>query len=125
MHRWKRRDFVALLGGAAGWPLAARAQQGGKIARVGVLASDRANPVTGEGLPIFRTELHKLGFAEGQNLIIEHRRVDEGVAKAFAGANDLVAAKADDRVDLVRNNSGPRNGCSRRALHVFQDSAQV
>ena len=92
----KRREFITLLGGAtAAWPLAARAQQGGRIARVGVLASDRANPITGEGLPIFRTELHKLGFTEGQNLLIEHRRVDEGVAKAFAGANDLVAAKAD------------------------------
>ena len=91
----KRREFITLLGGVAAWPLAARAQEGGRIARVGVLASDRENPITGEGLPIFRAELHKLGFTEGQNLLIEHRRVDEGVAKAFAGANDLVAAKAD------------------------------
>ena len=90
-----RRELIAALSGAAAWPIAARAQQGGKIARVGVLASDRAKPITEEGLPIFRTELHKLGFTEGQNLLIEHRRVDEGVAKAFAGANDLVAAKAD------------------------------
>ena len=80
-------------GGA--WPLAARAQQGGKVSRVGILASNRANPVTGEGLPIFLTELHKLGFTEGQNFFVEHRSVDEGVAKAFAGADDLVAAKAD------------------------------
>ena len=65
----KRREFITLLSGAAvAWPLAARAQQGGKIARVGVLASDRANPITGEGLPIFRTELHKLGFTEGQKI---------------------------------------------------------
>ena len=91
----KRREFITLLGGAAAWPFAARGQQGGKIARVGVLASDRANPVTGEGLPILLAELHKLGFTEGQNLLVEHRRVDDGVVKAFAGANDLVAAKAD------------------------------
>src|SRR5262245_46926821 len=92
----KRREFISLLGGATvAWPLAARAQQGGRIARVGVLAGRPENPITAEGLPIFRTELHKLGFTEGQNLLIEHRRIDEGVAKAFAGANDLVAAKAD------------------------------
>ena len=92
----RRREFLGVLGGAAAaWPLAARAQQGGKIARVGVLASDRANPITGEGLPILLAELHKLGFTEGQNLLVEHRRVDDGVTKAFAGANDLVAAKAD------------------------------
>ena len=48
----KRREFITLLGGAAAWPFAARGQQDGKIARVGVLASDRANPITGEGLPI-------------------------------------------------------------------------
>jgi len=92
----RRREFIKLLGGAAAaWPVVARAQQGGKVARVGVLASDRANPITGEGLPIFLAELHKLGFTEGQNLLVEHRRVDEGVAKAFAGANELAAAKVD------------------------------
>ena len=91
----RRREFLGALSGAAVWPLASRAQQVGKVARVGVLASDRANPITGEGLQILLAELHKLGFTEGQNLLVEHRRVDEGVAKAFAGANDLVAAKAD------------------------------
>ena len=64
----KRREFIALAGAAASasgsWPLAAHAQQSGKIARVGVLASNRANPITGEGLQIFSAELHKLGFAE-------------------------------------------------------------
>jgi len=95
----KRREFITLVGGAAAasvfWPLTARAQQAGKIARVGVLASDRGNPITGEGLQILSAELRKLGFIEGQNLVVEHRRVDEGAAKAFTGANELVAAKAD------------------------------
>jgi len=93
-----RREFMMLLGGAAAaWPLAARAQQpAGRVARVGVLGPDpEGNPVTGPGYQAFRAELRKLGFTEGQNLVVEYRRADEGLAKAFAGANELVAAKAD------------------------------
>ena len=91
----KRREFITLLGGAAAWPMAARGQQAGKIARVGVLASGLDSPLTGEGYPVLLAELRKLGFTEGQNLIVEHRRTDEGDPKAFAGANELVAAKTD------------------------------
>jgi putative tryptophan/tyrosine transport system substrate-binding protein len=92
----KRREFITLLGGAAAaWPLAARAQQAGKIARVGVLCPDLSNPVTGPSYQILLSELRKLGFTEGHNLVVEHRRIDEGLEKAFIGANELVAAKAD------------------------------
>jgi putative tryptophan/tyrosine transport system substrate-binding protein len=91
----KRRELITLLAGAAAWPLAARAQQTDKIARVGVLASSFDNPISGEGYQVLLAELRKLGFTEGRNLVVEHRRIDEGVAKAFAGANELVAAKAD------------------------------
>jgi putative ABC transport system substrate-binding protein len=43
----------------------------------------------------FVDELRKLGFAEGRNLALEHRRVDQGVPQAFASANELVAWRAD------------------------------
>jgi ABC-type uncharacterized transport system substrate-binding protein len=89
----KRREFIALIGGA--WPLVARAQQSGRIARVGVLGPDLSNPVTGPGYQVFLSEMRKLGFTEGQNLVIEYRRTDEGLPKAFTGANEMVAAKAD------------------------------
>jgi len=92
----KRREFITLLGGAAAaWPIAARAQQTGRIARVGVLGPDLSNPVTGPGYQLFLSELRKLGFTEGQNLVVEYRRTDEGLPKAFTGANEMIAAKAD------------------------------
>jgi putative ABC transport system substrate-binding protein len=92
----RRRAFISLLGGAAAaWPLAARAQHAGRIARVGVLGPDLNNSVTGPGYQVFLSELRKLGFTEGQNLVVEYRRTDEGMPKAFTGANEMVAAKAD------------------------------
>src|SRR5471030_1129833 len=92
----RRREFLGVLGGAAAtWPLAARAQQPDRIRRIGLLASDFDNPLTQRGYPSLIAELRRLGFVEGENLIVERRRTDEGTAKAFAGANELVAAKAD------------------------------
>src|SRR5262249_40525559 len=92
----KRREFITLLGGAAAvWPLVARAQQPDKTARVGWLAASLDNPVQALGREVLLSTLRKLGFTEGYNLVLEHRRTDEGMAKAFAGANELVAAKAD------------------------------
>jgi putative ABC transport system substrate-binding protein len=92
----RRREFITLLGGAvAVWPLAALAQQPGKVARVGVLGPGLDNPVMAAGYPNFLSELRKLGFTEGQNLVVEHRRIDEGMPKAFAAANELGAAKVE------------------------------
>ena len=91
----RRREFIGALGGVAVLPLAARAQQAGKIARIGLLGTPLDNPVTETGYQSFVTELRRLGFTEGVNLIVEHRRTDEGMPKAFTGANELVAAKVD------------------------------
>jgi putative tryptophan/tyrosine transport system substrate-binding protein len=92
-----RREFITLLGGAAtAWPLAVQAQQGERMRRIGVLGPDPTNnPVTGPGYQVFLSELRKLGFTEGQNLVVEYRRTDEGLPEAFTGANEMVAAKAD------------------------------
>jgi putative ABC transport system substrate-binding protein len=90
----RRREFIA--GGvAAAWPLVARAQQAERMRRIGVLTGGLDLPNSGKGYPIMVAELRKLGFIEGQNLVIEHRRHDGGTAKTFAGANELVAAKAE------------------------------
>jgi putative ABC transport system substrate-binding protein len=65
----RRREFVALLGVAATWPLAARAQQASKTRRLGYLAP-ASIPHLIEAL---RSGLRELGYVEGQNLAIEYR----------------------------------------------------
>jgi putative ABC transport system substrate-binding protein len=86
----RRRNFMSLIGGAVAWPLAARAQQPGQIARIGVLNVSSDNPVSGLGYQAFIVELRKLGFTEGQDLVIEYRRTDQGAELAFAGAVEMV-----------------------------------
>src|SRR6266481_4491344 len=92
----RRREFITLIGGAAAaWPLAARAQQEGPVARVGVIGPSLDRPALRAAYPFFLADLRKLGFVEGRNLLVEYRRVDEGVPQAFAAANELGAWKAD------------------------------
>jgi putative ABC transport system substrate-binding protein len=70
----KRRAFITLLGGAAAWPLAARAQQPGRVRRVGVLMSGVAtDPLRQSDLAAFVQGLRQLGWTEGQNLGIDVR----------------------------------------------------
>src|SRR6266478_9657549 len=63
----RRRDFITLLGGAAAWPLAARAQQ--KVVRLGYLAPARLPSL----IEALRAGLRDFGYVEGQNLAIEYR----------------------------------------------------
>ena len=70
--RMKRRDFITLLGGAASWPLAARAQQPGKLPTIGFLGTTTASawkPWTAA----FVQRLRELGWIEGTNLAVEYR----------------------------------------------------
>src|ERR1051326_1173022 len=86
----QRRDFIMLLGGAAAWPIAARAQQPGKIWRLGFIAHryERFYDALFEGL-------RELGYVEGQNIVYE-RRYAKGRAERFEEfAGEMVALKAD------------------------------
>ena len=71
----KRREFIMLLGGAAAWPLAARAQQPGeRVRRISVLMNSTATDATWQSyLAAFVQELRQLGWIEGQNLRIDIR----------------------------------------------------
>ena len=65
----RRRELIAMIGGAAAWPLAARAQQKAKTARIGILGL----PPGSERFEAFRAGLRDLGYVEGDNLVIESR----------------------------------------------------
>jgi putative tryptophan/tyrosine transport system substrate-binding protein len=70
----KRREFVTLLGGAAAWPLAARAQQTDRMRRIGVLMYLTAEDAEGHArLVAFTQALKRLDWSEDRNLRIETR----------------------------------------------------
>jgi putative tryptophan/tyrosine transport system substrate-binding protein len=70
----KRRELITLLGGAATWPLAAGAQQPGRVRRIGVLMHLNANDQEGEDrFSAFRQELQQLGWIDGRNMQIDIR----------------------------------------------------
>ncbi|MEX2035548.1 MAG: ABC transporter substrate-binding protein [Xanthobacteraceae bacterium] len=94
----RRREFIACLGGAAAmWPLAARAQQGQGVRRIGVLVVNAEdNPETKARLAAFRQGLERLGWSEGRNVRIDTRFAPARSAdQAQALAKELVALQPD------------------------------
>jgi len=90
----KRRTFITLLGGTVAWPLAANAQQTGKVVRLGFLGASLNAPATAGLFQQFLDELRDSGFSEGQNLIVEHRRVDDPRG-TFVAAAEFMRAQVD------------------------------
>jgi hypothetical protein len=68
----RRRDFITLLGGAAAWPLAARAQQLSKVARIGFLRHGPAS-ANADRVEALQAGLRQLGHVEGKSIVIEFR----------------------------------------------------
>ena len=70
----RRREFIAALGGATAWPLAARAQQPARMRRIGVLTPFTADDAEGHArLTAFAQGLQQLGWTVGQNVRIDYR----------------------------------------------------
>jgi putative ABC transport system substrate-binding protein len=86
----RRREFITLLGGAAVWPLAARAQQ--KLARIGFLRQAAPHEKQFEA---FREGLRAAGYVEGQNIVIEQRYAAGAYDRLGDLAAELVRANAD------------------------------
>jgi putative ABC transport system substrate-binding protein len=106
----RRRRFLGVLcGAAASWTLCARAQQGTKIARIGVLTPGRS-----EGADASRATLNalvaglrELGYAEGQNIVIERRFAESNPDRLRKLADELVELKVDVIVALSTTAARP------------------
>jgi putative tryptophan/tyrosine transport system substrate-binding protein len=91
----KRREFITLLGGAAAWPLAARAQQSDPVREIGVLMTGRLNAQL--RMDAIQQGLQKLGWSDGHNIRIEYRWAVADTEQVRAFAKELV----DHRPDIV------------------------
>jgi putative ABC transport system substrate-binding protein len=92
----KRREFITLLGGAAAWPLAARAQQGERMRRIGVLMPLTADDAgEQEVMLIFVQALQQLGWTDGRNLRIDFRGAGANLDDSRKYATELVALAPD------------------------------
>ena len=91
-----RRKFLATLGGTvAGWPLTVRAQPADRIARVGFFGADRSVPLGATLYQAFIDELQIHGFKNGQNLIVDFRRVEQDLRALSADAAALVRSNVN------------------------------
>ena len=113
----RRREFITLLGGAAAWPLAARAQQGGRVRRIGVLhGRDQNDPVAKTTVSAFTQALAALGWADGGNLRMDLRWGGGDANRIRALAQELVGLQPD----IIRPRrplpSSGRRGRSRSSL---------
>src|SRR5262245_22764137 len=90
----RRREFITLIGGAAAWPLAARAQQAGKLPTIGFSGTTTASAQV-QRTTAFVQRLHQLGWIEGRTVAIEYRWA-EGRYERFAEiAAEFVRLKVD------------------------------
>ena len=96
----RRREFITLLGGAVAWPLAARAQQGERVRRVGVLSNFAESDLEAQSMvEAFHQTLQELGWVEGHNLL-------DPLAQQFL--------HAPTSLRLAAKRSAPRSARARR-----------
>ena len=111
MLKVQRREFITLLGGAASWPLAARAQSGERVRRIGALmylaADDPESPAR---VATFARGLQELGWIEGRNIQIEYRwgggdmdRVRRYAAELVALAPDVILVSSGSALAALQN----------------------
>jgi putative tryptophan/tyrosine transport system substrate-binding protein len=116
----KRRAFITLLGGAAAWPLAARAQQGERMRRIGVLSPLAENdPAQRKRTAAFLQALQKLGWREGDNLRIDYRYGLGKADDAHRFAAELVALVPDAILATGSLSTGPLLEATRTVPVVF------
>jgi putative tryptophan/tyrosine transport system substrate-binding protein len=96
MYGMKRREFITLLGGAAAWPLAARAQQPDRVRRVGIVMPYAKGDADNEArVQAFKQELEKLGWAQGRNLQFDEHWTTDNMDLVRSHAASLMASNPD------------------------------
>ena len=110
-----RREFVTLLGGAAAWPLVARAQHGQRVRRVGVLMGLVASDAEAQSrVAALEHGLRELGWVKGRNLWVEYRWAGGGENELRNQAAELLAMSPD----LILANSTPVTAALREQSQV-------
>ena len=110
-HQWKRREVITLLGGAAAWPLAARAHAAERVAKVAVLLSiAESDPEAQRRIDALRQGLGELGWTEGRNLKLEFRfgaadpgRIATQVAEVVGLNPDVIVGNSTPVVTALRH----------------------
>jgi len=109
-----RREFIALLGGAAAWPVAARAQQPGKLRTIGFLGQSTRSAAS-EWVAAFVQRLRELGWMEGRTITIEYRW-SEGREERFA---EIAAELVRLKVDVILTSGTPEVLAAKQATSVI------
>ena len=116
----RRRDFLGVLGGAAAWPLAVRAQQADGMRRIGVLLPANASDMKFQiQVQAFEQELKKFGWIIGRNVQIETRWATANDAEIRRNAAELVAIKPDVILAHGSSTVGPMQQATQTIPIVF------
>jgi putative ABC transport system substrate-binding protein len=110
----RRREFITLLGAAAAWPLAARAQQRGRLPTIGFLGSGTA-AAQSQWIAAFVQRLRELGWIEGRTIAIEYRWA-EGRNERF---DEIAAEFVRRKVDVILTLSTPTVVAAKQATSVI------
>jgi len=112
----RRRDFITLLGGAAAWPLAARAQQGDRVRRIGVLMGfDESDPEGNLRYSAFTRALADLGWTDGRNVRLDLRWAGDNINRIRALAQELVGLQPD----VILTNGTPATAALQRETQAI------
>jgi putative ABC transport system substrate-binding protein len=110
-----RRDFITLLGGAAAWPLAARAQQPAQMKRVGMLMGFTKDALGQISAKAFQQELERLGWTEGRSVAMEYRWA-EGRTERYA---DIAAEFIRLKMDVIVTTATPSTVAAKQATSTI------
>src|SRR5262249_10572606 len=110
----RRRDFITWVGGAAAWPLAARAEKAGKLPTIGFLGqSTRA--AASEWVAAFVQRLNEIGWVEGRTVAIEYRWGEGSSERAAEIAKEFVRL----RVDVIVTSGTPQVIAAKQATSAI------